>query len=91
MYNSPETLLHGERVKKRQGWVLLIALGLALSAPALLRARTHAPQTGAQKKSQKAAKSYNKELHKAQKHQAKLQKKQMKQWKKQHRTTTTVL
>ena len=76
-------------MKRREGWVALIALGLALSGPALVHARTTTEKTPQQKKAEKYAKSYNKQLHKAQKKQAKAQKKQMKQWKKDHPTTTT--
>ena len=81
-------------MKRTQGWVALIVLGLALAGPSVLNARSksgkHPAQTQAQKQSEKYAKSYNKELRKAEKHQAKLQKKQMKQWKKDHPTRTVV-
>jgi len=65
-------------------------LALTLLVPSIAHARTRTEQTQAQKMSEKAAKSYNKELKKTQKRQDKAQKKQMKEWKKTHQTTTTV-
>jgi len=87
LYNAPRPS-HGELVKRTTGWVSLIALGLALSGPVAAHARTKYTHPGTNKQAQKAAKDYNKQLHKTQKQQAKAQKKQMKRAKKQHRTTT---
>lgn len=84
-------------MKRKQGWVALILLGLALTVPAAASANTKnngpanlTPQE-AQKSSQKASKSYQKQLRKQQKKTQKEQKKQLKEWKKQHPTTTTVI
>lgn len=81
-----QTLLHGEFVNKRQGWVALIVLGLTLAGPGPLQARTTTKHPEVPKQQQKAAKQYNKQLKKQQKQQAKLQKKQDKQFKKEHPT-----
>jgi len=79
---------------KRNVWVPLVVVCLALVGSAFARSKAQYNQKDVHpqvsKQSQKAAKSYNKELKKAQKHQAKLEKKQMKQWKKDHPGTRSV-
>jgi len=71
-------------VNRREGWVSLIVLGLALSAPMAVHARNTSKHPEANKQAQKAAKNYNKQLRKQQKQQAKAQKRVMKQFQKQH-------
>jgi uncharacterized protein HemX len=73
-------------VNRRQGWVALIVLGLALAGPGFLHASKTSTHAETPKQQQKLAKSYNKQLKKQQKQQAKLQKKQEKQFKKEHPT-----
>ncbi len=80
---------------KREGWVALVVLGLALAGPEILHARstTTSKHPEVPKQVQKSSKEYNKQLKKQQKQQAKLAKKQAKENKKQHptagHTTTT--
>jgi hypothetical protein len=81
-----KSLFCGELVKKVTAFILLILLGLALSAPAVAHAGTNSSQRAAQKRSQKAYKKSMKQQRKAQKKGLKSQKKAMKDWKKSHRT-----
>jgi len=75
-------------VKRSEGRVALIVLGLALSAPALLQARNSSTHPETPKQVQKSSKDYNKELKKQQKQTAKLQKKHTRQSGKQHQAET---
>ena len=77
-------------MKKIAAFALVTPLALTLLVPSLANAGTQTEKTQAQKMSEKAAKSYNKELKKTQKRQDKAQRKQMKDWKKAHQTRTTV-
>ena len=81
-------------MNRKQGWVPLIVLGLALGTPAFLHARTKttypANHPQAPKQVQKSSKEYQKQMRKQQKQQAKLQKKQDKRNRKAHPTTHTV-
>jgi hypothetical protein len=83
-----QTLLYGDPVNRRQGWVSFVVLGFALCAPAFLHARTKtpAPANHAQvpKQVQKSSKQYQKQMKKQQKQQAKWAKKQTKENQKQH-------
>ena len=73
-------------MNRREGWVPLIVLGLALSVPTVVLARTSSQHPDTNTQAQKAANDYNKQLRKSQKQANKTQKKQMKQWKKAHPT-----
>jgi hypothetical protein len=76
-------------VKRREGWIALLVLGTALSAPTFLHARSNHP--GTPKQVQKSSKQYNKELRKEQKRQAKMNKKYAKQQAKQNKNRPTVI
>ncbi len=91
-----QTLLHGDSVNRKQGWVALIVLGLAFCTPTFLHAHTktsrpanHHPEVP--KQEQKSSKEYQKQMRKQQKQQAKWAKKQAKQNKKAHPTTHSVI
>jgi hypothetical protein len=78
-------------VKKTQGWVTFIVLGLALVAPMAAFARSKTAQHAeTPAEVQKSSKQYNKQLKKDEKRSSKLAKKQVKQNKKRQQVTHSV-
>jgi hypothetical protein len=84
--NSRNRLGKGDSVTKIMAWVLLIAIGLALSTSPAALANTSSAQGVMQTNPAKARKAYLKQQKRQQRNTKNEQKKAQKKWKKQHHT-----
>ncbi len=86
---SSQSRFHGDVVRTVATWLLLVVLGLGLSAPTAAHARTaKTKQTKDQKAADKQYKKYSKQQTKQQKKQLKAQKKANQKFNKNRPTIT---